>query len=298
VPVLILPFVAHIAAADEPALGAKSLAMGRTGAAGLHDNVALRLNPGVLPLTDRYDFEGSFRFGPDGGLHWMGSAVDSRTSDVVSAGIGYYGNFFEPPPTSDEMPGWVADGQEISNQKWVHDLVASLATPLLDRRIGIGITFAPAYHDEELNGTGWTFDMHGGIGAHPVEWLTVGVATRNVLPWGPRYGDTEIGGGFLIDADHLDLQTDLRFRPKIDDLPEIGAGAEYTVAQTKIRGGWRLDETQTSWVSGGIGFGEEGGSIAYGLAVPIGDSFGRAFERSMHEVSVRFGAQQPIPEVY
>ncbi len=296
--VVIVTFAAQIAAAEEPALGAKSLAMGRTGAAGLHDNVALRLNPGVLPLTERYDFEGSFRFGPDGGLHWMGSAVDARTSDVVAAGVGYYGNFFEPDPTNEELPGWVADGQEISNEKWVHDIVASVATPLFERRVGVGLSFAPAYHDEELNGTGWTFDMHAGIGVHPVEWLTLGVATRNVLPWGPRYGDTEIGGGFLVDAARIDLQSDLRWRPTIDRAPQIGAGAQYSVEQTKLRAGWRLDDAQRSWVSAGIGFGEEGGSIAYGLAVPIGDKFGRALEQSMHEVSVRFGAQQPIPEVY
>jgi hypothetical protein len=290
-----LTFAAPIAAAEEPALGAKSLAMGWTGVAGLRDNVALRLNPGVLPLTERYDFEGSFRFGPEGGLHWSGSAVDARTSDVIIAGVGYYGNLFEPPPTIDELPAWVADGEEITNQKWIHDIVLSLSTPLFDRKVGFGLTFAPAYHDEDLNGTGWTFDMHAGVGVKPTEWLTVGIASRNLLPWGVRYGDTEIGGGFLVEAEKIDLQSDVRFRPTIDKVPLIGAGFQYSVDETKLRTGWRLDEEQTSWVSAGIGFGEEGGSIGYGLSVPIGES---PLQRSMHEVSVRFGAQQPIPDVY
>lgn len=297
--VVILTFAAEIAVAQEPALGAKNLAMGRTGAAGLYDNVALRLNPGLLPLTERYDFEGSFLFGPEGGLHWMGSAVDARTSDVVAAGLGYYGHRYNLPPTDEELPGWVPVDGEITNVKWVHDFVGSVSVPMFDRRVGVGLTFAPRYHEEDLNGNGWTFDMHGGVGVRPIEWLTVGIATRNVLPWGPNYGDAEIGGGVLVDADRLDVQSDIRWRPEIDTVPLLGAGAEFLASNVVlVRAGWRLDETQLSWLSAGIGYGEQGAGIAYGLAVPLGDHFGHSLEHSMHEVSVRFGAQAPIPDVY
>jgi hypothetical protein len=295
----VLTFAADLAVAQEPALGAKSLAMGRTGTAAYRDNVAVRLNPGLMPLTNRYDFEGSFMFGPDGGLHWMGSAVDARTSDLLAAGIGYYGQRYHPPPTEEELPGWVPTDGEITNVKWEHDFVVSAAMPLFDRRLGFGMTFAPAYHDEELTGTGWTFDMHAGIGVHPVDWLTVGAATRNVLPWGPQYGDTEISGGILIDADPVAVETDIRYRPVIDTFPQLAAGTAVWAGEVQIRGGWRLDDAQTSWVSTGIAFGEtEGASIAYGMALPLGDHIGHSLEHSMHEVTLRMGAQAPIPDVY
>jgi hypothetical protein len=230
--------------------------------------------------------------------HWFGGAVDARTSDFVAAGVGYYGNSYNPPPTNAELPGWVAEGEELSNQKWIHDFVASVSVPMLDRRVGFGVTFAPQFHDEDLNGTGWTFDMHSGLGIHPVPWLTVGLATRNLLPWGSQYGDTELTGGVLLDSENLDVEADVEFRPKIDRLPSIGSGAELAVNMARFRGGWRMDVNQMHWASAGIGYDQEGAAIMYGFALPIGDRFGNSLEGSLHEVSVRFGAQAPIPDVY
>src|SRR5688572_9635523 len=219
--------------------------MGETGVADPFDNVAITLNPGMLSLTERYGFAGTFSFGPPEGMHWSTSALDARTSDYVAAGVSYAGDHANPPLAPNDMPGWIADGEEVHNVRRNHDFTGSFSVPLAERRVGVGMGFTVGIYDFDRHGSGWTFDAMAGAGARATDWLTFGASVRNFVP-GPSAQDRDLDarvGGRAEVAEQFAVEADMVMWALDDRLPfGFNVGGELMLGAARLRAGYKLDE--------------------------------------------------------
>ena len=129
--------------AIEPIAGADTVARGFVGA-WPDDNAAVASSPGMIGLAKRYVVAGQGAIGPDLGWELSASAVDSRTSGVAM-GVAYRARGSDPVPTSAELPGWIADGDEIENKRRSHDVALALAIPFGKRQVGEGEEAPPLF---------------------------------------------------------------------------------------------------------------------------------------------------------
>ena len=274
------------------------LGMGRVGVASADENAALTLNPGLLALEERYDFQGQFRYGPNGSTLFGGSAMDGRTSDQVSGGLAYTGDVADPALGQDDLPGWVLPGTEVENRKRHHDFALGLGFPLAKRHLSVGVGANLGYFDHDRQGTGWLFDGYVGLGARPVDELTLGLAARNFLPLGGEDRPTTYAAGVRLDPKGLpSAEFDATLVPSVDAaLPvDLAAGLEVVVGVLSIRGGWRRDAANdVHSAAAGLGLGNPGASLEYGTLLPLSGTFD--LDRTVHQISLRFGAPDPIPE--
>lgn len=271
--------------------------MGRTGFAAARENAALTLNPGLLALHERYDFQGQFRYGPDGATMWGASAVDGRTSPKLSGGLQYSGDVSEPPLTVQDLPGWRIPGEDIPNRKRHHDVAVALGVPFADRRASLGIAANVGHYANDRLGSGWIGDGYVGFGARPVDPLTLGVALRNFVPLPVEDRPTELGGGLRVEEGGVALAADAVWVPAASDpLPvAFAAGAEARLSALGLRAGWRRDAwTGDHAATAGLGFVGPGASLDYAVVVPLTSDL--ALETTTHQISLRFAAPEPIPE--
>jgi hypothetical protein len=294
--VLLPPFLAAPSLAADPVFGANSTAMGETGVADPTDNVAITLNPGMLALTERYDFAGSFSFGPQEGLHWSTSAMDGRTSDYVAAGVSYAGDHTNPPLSQDDMPGWVAEDENVENVRRTHDFTGAFSVPMAKRRLAVGMGFTVGIYDFDRHGSGWTFDAMAGVGVRATDWLTFGGSYRNFVP-GPnaqdRVPDARVGARAEV-ATQFAVEADLVMTVLDDRLPfGFGAGGELMLGAARIRAGYKLDEEHVSNIAFGLGWDGDGAGLDFGFLSPVPRL---DFQEVIYQVSLRFGASAPMPE--
>ena len=301
---VLLQLLAPAHAADVVS-GANLTGMGGVGAAASRDNAAITLNPGLLALHPRYDFMGVFQYGPDPGantpadLAWGVAAMDARTSDVVALGLAYSGNHYEPLLQEDEFPGWTVPGADIPNEKRFHDFAGALSFAAFERKLALGLGANVGLYDHDRQGDGFTFDMHLGVGARPVEWLVLGGAVRNLVPG--QYQGRPLGviGGVRVESEELfAVEGNVEWLDEFAlDLPvTLSSGFEARVTEARIRVGWRrgaLDGVHA--LTAGLGWEQEGAAIEYGMRLPLDHP---RFGSTVHAFSLRFGAPTPIPEEY
>jgi hypothetical protein len=285
------------ALAGDVVQGANQLAMGGVGAADPGDNAAITMNPGMLGLQERYDLHGHFRLGPTAGMQWAATALDARTSDIVSLGLAYSGDRFEPPLRDSDLPGWSLPGEELGNQKRYHDFTGGLSVALLDRKLSLGFGGNVGLYDHERQGDGWFWDLHAGFGARPVEAVTFGAAVRNFAPGGPEDRPLSVLGGVRGETDRVAVEANVGWLAQVaDDRSPLsfGAGVEVPFAEVvraRLGGRWE-GPVALPYVTAGIGYEGPDGGLEYGLSVPIGSE--TTLGSSVHSVSVRFGAPAPI----
>lgn len=290
--------------AADVGIGANLLAMGGVGAAASRDNASIALNPGLLGLQVRYDFQAAFRYGPVGGLQWGLSAMDGKTSKKVAAGIAYTGDRLNPPLTQAELPGWVEPGVEVTNVKRLHDFTGAIGVPLLDRKLSVGVAGNVGLFDNDRQGKGFTLDADAGIGLHPVEALTIGVSARNFLS--VTDGDRPPSGrvGVRVAAEDIvavEANVEKTFLPpdlRADFPLWIGAGIEKPIDHIRLRGGWERDPYAVPGVAGnyatfGLGYEDDAGVIEYGVMIPLDNP---TLAGTVHGFQVRFGAPPGIEE--
>ncbi len=290
-----LLILATSALASDTLQAADQVAMGRTGIAAKNDNAAISLNPGLLALTERYDFQGMFGYGPTGGMTWGASAMDARTSDSLAGGLFYSGDQYEPPLTEDDLPAWALPGEEIENLKRYHDVGLGLSTPLADRKIGIGVSALVGYFDHDRVGDGWRFDMTAGAGFAPTDALTLGVTARGFVPWDVEDVPFSTGLGARLEHEKLAVAADASFFPGVEEGVPVtfSAGLEQGAGSGRFRGGWRFDApTQVHALSAGLGLVGDGAAIEYGAWVPV--TGGLSIDSTVHMVSIRFSATPEI----
>lgn len=274
------------------------LAMGGVGAASSRENASLTLNPGLLGLDQRYDFQGQLRYGPFGALAGGLSAVDGRGSDVVAGGLAYAGDTAEPPLTEDELPGWVVPGGDIPNHRTSHDLSIGAGVPFAQRRVSVGLGTTIGWYRHDRSGSGWRFDLDAGLGARPVEALTIGVSARNFLPMRDEDRPAELLGGVRLDpTKSFAVEADVTFLPQSTAaLPvNVAAGVSGEVQVVALRAGWRRDgEGGVHSVAAGLALLGPGSALEYGVSVPVTGAI--ALDRTLHQLTLRFAAPDPIPE--
>lgn len=281
------PFAAH-AAPD--LVGADRVAMGSASLAAHDNNAAITTNPGLLALTDRYDFSAQLGIGP--GMHWGATAMDGRTAENVAMGFTYAGDRYEPALAVDELPGWTVPGDDIPNMKREHDFALALSGALAEDRVAFGVGGHLAVYDNDRNGKGTTGNVDVGVGLRPTDFLTVGVAGNNLVPL-DVLGDRpmRVGTGVMLHGAPAAIEVDGGWVASDEGAPFfLDAGTELRPGAARLRVGGRYDgPTATPAVTGGVGIAGEGGALEYGIEVPLGGAGPIA-----HVFGVRFGAPAPI----
>ena len=290
---LLLAFTARAA---DTLPSAAQVAMGRTGIASDAENTALSLNPGMLGLTERYDVEGMFRYGPDGGIGWGGSVVDARTSDRIAGGLFYSGESYSPPLTLNDSPAWTIPGEEIPNHRRFHDFGLGLGFPLADRAVSLGVGALLGYYDHDRFGDGWRFDAVAGFGWNPLDALTLGVVGRGFVPTEQDIPPST-GVGVRFHPDKFVAEADASWFPDVTEgLPiTAAAGLEQGFGAGRIRAGWQYDAlTTVHAVSAGLGVTGNGGFLEYAAWIPVTGEVG--LEATQHVISVRIAAPEDLDE--
>lgn len=283
--------------AAEDVLGAEALAMGGAAVASPQDNAGITLNPGVIALDRRYDFHGFFRYGSGAGLHWGGNVVDARTTPWLALGLSYSGDRWKGPLFPGETPGWTVPGMAPSNQKRTDDFALALAVPLLDRKLSIGLNGALSLYNHDRLGKGAWFNAGVGVAARPFDWLILGASARNVLPF-DGLGDRPLqatGGLRLQDTSIGAVEVNVGWTDIEGREPwTLAVGAEKTLgSMAHLRAGFRQDgPLDRRDVTFGIGLGGGGGSLSWGIAVPIGPDQ-PTWAGLINQISITFQAPHP-----
>ncbi|MCB9688604.1 MAG: hypothetical protein H6735_26435 [Alphaproteobacteria bacterium] len=291
---LLLALFAH---ASDTLPSAAQVAMGRTGIASETENTALSLNPGLLGLTDRYDVEGMFRYGPDNGLGWGASVVDARTSDQLAGGLFYSGDSYSPPLTIDDSPGWTIPGEEIPNRRRFHDFGLGVAFPLADRKLSLGLGALLGYYNHDRIGDGWRFDASAGVGWKPLDTLTLGLMGRGLVPWGEQDVEASTGLGVRFHPRKFVIEGNAAWLPETTDAVPllVAAGVEQGFGPARLRAGWNLDApTETNALSLGLGLTGQGATLEYAAWIPVTGTTG--IDATQHVLSVRLAAPAEIEE--
>jgi len=135
-------------------------------------------------------------------------------------------------------------------------------------------------------------DGHAGLGLRSTDAIELGVVGRNLIPGTDAWDrPPEVRGGARVIGKNVGwLEFDGGWRQG-DASPLLSAGGEIGPDKARLRAGWRLERSVQS-VSAGIGYSDTGGSIEYGIEVPLGSTFSpRAI---LPEISVRFSAPPSI----
>lgn len=262
------------AATDVPA--ANVAATGTLGIAEHADNSAVSANPGALGLTERYDIQGMFRYGPSKDMRWNVSAADASTNSFLSFGFAYNGGVTQPDFLPEELPGWEVTGTEPVNTKSTHDLTFALATPFLDRRMSMGLNGTLSIFDNAILGKGTTGNMDFGIAGQPIEALTIGLVARNVLPVAEQYDRPASLGlgvrGGLEGTISGVAEIDYRFEHVQQSALDVRFGAEAGWRALRLRAGTGWSGDTDSWsFSWGIGGRNDTGSLDYAMWIPLSD---------------------------
>lgn len=270
--------------------GANVTAMGGTANAAPDDNAAVTSNPGVLGLTERYDFAGMFRYGPGGDTEWGASVMDARTTPSVAFGVAYVGGLTSPPLETADLPGWKLEDEVLSPFRRDHQLTAAIGMPLLDRRLSFGVSGDLLLYNRDIGGSGTSGNLNAGMGVRPVEPLVVAIGARNLVPLtGPADDALIVGGGVrLLDEEVGILAADVDWRPG-DGAIGWGAGAQGNLAKVRARAGFQVvpgtGEQRVTW---GLGAVIDGAAFEYAMAIPVGGDVDGA--GVTHAVSLRFAA--------
>lgn len=275
------------AAADVDA--ANVYAMAGTANAAWDDNAAITSNPGVLGLAVRYDFQGLFRYGPEGDLEWGASIADSRTSPLVAFGVSYVGGITTPELAISDFPGWKLADEELDPLRRDHQFNVGLAIPLLDHRLSFGAGGQVLLFDREVGGSGTTGNLDLGVGGMPLEWLGIGLAARDLVPTGDNATHPlTLGLGALARQEYFSAAADLDFIPESGAI-DWAAGLEGTLSTAAGRVGFRdSGETGAQHLTWGLGFHSESASLDYAMAIPVGGKL--QGDGLSHLISIAFAA--------
>jgi hypothetical protein len=255
--------------------GPITIAAGRTAAASPLRNDAITANPSLLALVERYDMEGEGGIG-DGGWEAGGSIVDSRQS-ALAMGVAYRRLIHEPALTDDDLPGWFEDGETPSNVKRYHDIAVGVALPFWERRVSLGVGGVVSFTDHDRHDPSIVGNLDVGTAFAPLEWLTVGVVGRNLLPLGQRSElPLALLGGVRLaheDIGAFAFELDERLGAVDSRRLSIRVGAEKSIRSLDLRAGWHDENGEFSAITWGLGAHNEQGSFDYAMEVPLEGPF-------------------------
>lgn len=236
--------------------GTRSLSMGNAFRSVASSNEALFLNPAGMGMGRRYEIDGTYGFSPGSRLRLLhASIVDSKTSGV-GVGIGY---------THLQGNGEVLD----SSGSLVH---LGFGIPLASR-VAMGFTFKYLGFSAPEDTNSITADV--GLLVRPVQALSIGLVTYNVIDVASGLAPFRAGGGISLGTDtFLRLAADVVFAMEEDD--PLGttyhAGGEILLDDSiPIRLGFeRRAGENRNFVTGGIGLVSEVAGIEAAYAQGVG----------------------------
>ncbi len=239
------------------------------------DNSEVTLNPANVSLIPRYDVQAQFTGGPTGDLRWNASAVDGRTSKFLSFGVAYHGGVVAPAFHPVELPGWAPTGEALRNRKQTHDITVALSAPFVDRKVAVGLNGTLMIFDGEYVGKGVSGNVDVGFSARPIEFFSVGLVGKNLLPikdqaeipaaigLGVRGGKDNLFVGMVDFNTRLEQVAGSRF--------DVSAGIQGTIKElVDLRGGYAWDgDINRHAVTWGLGLHSKVGGIDYGMRIPV-----------------------------
>lgn len=265
---------------SSPVLAGEVPSAAQAGAGGaanadLRDNSAITINPANVALVARYDVQAQFTGGPTGDLRWNASAVDGRTSPRISFGVAYYGGITAPAFHASELPGWAPTDETLRNSKQTHDITIALAAPFMDRKLSVGLSGTLRIFNGEYVGKGVTGNMDVGFTARPVEFFSVGLVGKDVLPLADQSDTPSIVGlGVRGGKDNLFVAM-ADFNVRLEQVNrsrfDAAAGVQGTIKELiDIRGGYAWDgdlaHHAATW---GLGLHSKMGGLDYGMQIPV-----------------------------
>lgn len=266
-----------VAYAIEPIAGADTVGRGTVGA-WPDDNAAIAVAPAAIGLDRRYDVAIQGAIGPDLGWDVSLTAVDSRTSKLAM-GVGYQLRQVDPEPTLAELPGWIADGDEIVNRRRTHEGVVTLAIPLGEGEddgppkfaIGLEGDFRLVQHDRL--GDHLAVDPGFGLGFRPKPWLSITASGTGLVPGGAFGADptAHVGlGVFDSKVGRVGAEGAVAFGDTIAWTARFGAEKVFA-EKAAVRLGWhREGATGRSALSVGGSVMATTGAFDLALEVPTG----------------------------
>lgn len=280
--------------ASEDVYAGNTAGMGRTAVANSEDNAAVTVNPALLGLTERYDVQGLFVYGPNKGMAWGASLADSSTNELIGFGLSYSGGVTEPELFTDQLPGWTPVGVVPPNGQRNHDITAGIGVQLLERRLGFGLNGSVFIFDTDRFGSGVTGNMDLAAAGRPIEWITLGLVARNVLPIPDQkeYAGS-LAGGLRVGLDRYvigEVDVDWRYEDVRGSAVTVGAGLQGAISIARIRAGYRwVGDYQNHAVTWGIGIQTDVGGFEYAMEIPVGADTSPAALVSTFSVRVATG---------
>ena len=259
-------------------------AMARAGSANATDNSAITMNPATMALAQRYEIQGHLWItkGPDTSL--AVGITDSKTS-LVALGLVYQRQRIEGGQDSREWPGWVTSGADYARRKRFDNVTLALAVPVLERRLSFGLNGTLASYRHDVQGKGFSGNMDFGISGRPVDFFTMGISGRNLLPVSgckntqdSRPCIPDFDSGLLIgmylgtpDFGSLGLDIDVHFTQADEGPPvSIRTGFQKAINKFNARAGYRWEgPTSEHWISLGFGMIEKNTGLGYAISIPL-----------------------------
>lgn len=251
---LILPLLPLAAATEVESV--VSAGMGGVGVARPDDNGSVVRSAAAMVLEPSYLWQADAAW--DGGLLLGTSLRDTRTSSFGAAAA-YTWQRADLAPSTDQMPGFYAAGDDLSNLTTLHTTRASVGYAVAERKGGMGASLVYARGVSELAGVVNRWQADVSAAARPVPTLLIAATGVDLVPFeGARPG--AVVGLWWVATPYLSLGADGAWR---DDVASAGGALEVTAADSfHVRGGWR-QAGAAGHLGAGAGWGEGGTRVDY-----------------------------------
>ena len=147
----------------------------RSGEIGMVNIASAILAPGLVSYSELSWREG---FGYSTGV------LEARSDSTLGAlfAVSHWEN--DEPPTLSEMPGWVVDGEELTNHREYTRYVAGAGMVFGARDASLGATFSYQHSNTELGGEFWTPEIDASAAAKLADGVYVAASGRGLLESG------------------------------------------------------------------------------------------------------------------
>jgi hypothetical protein len=262
--------LASAAVAADDILSAAALGAGGTSIADRERNDGVSTNPSVAAILPRYDLAGTAGLSL-GGWEAAATVVDSRQS-AVTIGLAYRRRQQSPPITIADLPGWIAEGETVTNRRRYHEIGFALAVPMIGRRLALGVGGGLALTDHDRRPKGSTFDLDAGLTWAPTGGITVGLVARDLAPMPEADAPVAMVGGVRFDDESLGaIAVELEQRLIASRSTAWRIGAERPIGPVDLRVGGRNEHGERA-VTFGVGAHNLEGAFDVGVVLPLGGS--------------------------
>lgn len=244
---------------------------------GVQNSAAMSILPGFAGHTDIGFQEGGWSAG--------GVVMETPIEARMGAWSGLRRTSMDDSVQGDASPGWLMDGETLSNPYVSYVAGLGLGFSVVPERLGLGLSGSYERVESDLGGLEKDVDLTGSIAGRIGEYLTLAGALRSFLPNGEEETWGEVGA-WWDDQENIGIGLDGTWR---ESWFGVRAGAEVRLGgELALRGGYSIERNE-HLLGLGIGTMNESGRIDYGLQwVPVGENAGSLF----HTIGFTFNLYQ------